>query len=172
MSAFRDAIQSNLTEYYGALKGKLDGLTDDELRWQPDANSNHILWTVWHMSRVEDTWISTLQGKPGIWITEGWHERLGMTEDRHGRGDSIDEVKASKSLDIEKVMAYYDAVREVTLNQLEIMTEEDAAREYELVNRGGRVATGIWILGHLMTEESQHLGQVSYIRGMIRGFDG
>ena len=29
-----------------------------------------------------------------------------------------------------------------------------------------------WILGHILAEESQHLGQVAYIRGMIRGFDG
>ena len=29
-----------------------------------------------------------------------------------------------------------------------------------------------WILGHILAEESQHLGQVAYIRGMQRGFDG
>jgi hypothetical protein len=31
--------------------------------------------------------------------------------------------------------------------------------------------TGTWIIGHLLVEESQHLGQVAYIRGIIRGFN-
>jgi uncharacterized damage-inducible protein DinB len=172
MDAFRDVIQSNLVEYYGVLKRKLEGLTDDELRWQPDPHSNHILWTVWHMSRVEDTWISTLQGRPGIWTAEAWHERLGMTADRHGRGDSLNEVEAAKSLDIAKVMEYYNAVREVTLAHLESMAEKSINREFEPAGWGDRVVTGTWILGHLMAEEAQHLGQVSYIRGMIRGLDG
>ena len=31
--------------------------------------------------------------------------------------------------------------------------------------------TGFWILGRLISEESQHLGQISYIRGIIRGLN-
>lgn len=169
---FKDVVRGNLVEYYEVLKRKLEGLTDEELRWQPDPQSNHILWTVWHMSRVEDTWISTLQGLPGIWVSDEWHERLGMTMDRHGRGDSLDEVEASKALEIADVMEYYDAVREVTLDHIDSMTEEDVDREYPFIYRGEGSDKGAWILGHLMAEESQHLGQVSYIRGMIRGFDG
>ena len=30
----------------------------------------------------------------------------------------------------------------------------------------------VGLLGHILAEESQHLGQVAYIRGMSRGFDG
>jgi hypothetical protein len=29
-----------------------------------------------------------------------------------------------------------------------------------------------WILGHILAEEAQHLGQIAYIRGMQRGFNG
>jgi len=169
---FKDVVKGNLVEYYAVLKRKLDGLTDEELRWQPDPESNHILWTVWHMSRVEDTWVSTLQGLPGIWVSDEWHEQLGMTLDRHGRGDSLDEVEASKALNIAEVMEYYDAVREVTLEHIDSMTEDDVDRECPFIYHGAGSDSGAWILGHLMAEESQHLGQVSYIRGMIRGFDG
>ena len=35
----------------------------------------------------------------------------------------------------------------------------------------GELKKGYWILGHVLVEESQHLGQVAYIRGMIKGLD-
>ena len=59
MASFRDPIKNGLDEYYGKLKQTLDGLTAEELLWQPSAESNHILWTVWHMARGEDEWIQT-----------------------------------------------------------------------------------------------------------------
>ena len=37
--------------------------------------------------------------------------------------------------------------------------------------RGDSLNIG-WSLGHVLAEESQHLGQVAYIRGMIKGFNG
>jgi hypothetical protein len=32
--------------------------------------------------------------------------------------------------------------------------------------------TGAWVFGHAIVEESQHLGQIAFIRGMQRGLDG
>ena len=54
MSAFKVPIKSGLNEYYGKLKQTVEGLTPEELLWQPGPESNHILWTVWHMARVSD----------------------------------------------------------------------------------------------------------------------
>ena len=59
MASFRDPIKSGLNEYHGKLKQTLDGLTAEELLWQPSAESNHILWTVWHMARVSDRWANS-----------------------------------------------------------------------------------------------------------------
>ena len=38
--------------------------------------------------------------------------------------------------------------------------------------RSGGNATWTWILGHVVVEESQHLGQIALIRGMTRGLNG
>ena len=65
------------------------------------------------------------------------------------------------------LLAYFDAVRAVTRPYLAQATDTDLSREYPLP-RGGTV-TGSWVLGHILVEESQHLGQVALLRGMMRG---
>ena len=39
-----------------------------------------------------------------------------------------------------------------------------------IIYLGGGI-TGFFVVGRLVTELSQHLGQISYIRGMIRGLN-
>lgn len=169
---FKDAVKSGLNEYYEALKGKLDGLTEAELRWQPTLESNHIQWTVFHMARVVDRWIQqVMRGEQQLWHRDRWFERLGLAEDAHGRGDTPDTVREMPALNIADVLAYYDATQQATLDHIDDMTPEDLERTYNARSRRGGV-TGAWILGHLIVEESQHLGQIAYIRGMIRGFNG
>ena len=65
------------------------------------------------------------------------------------------------------LMAYFDAVRAVTRHCLAHVTDADLAREYQ--HRRFGTITGAWIVGHILVEVSQHVGQVELIRGMIRG---
>jgi hypothetical protein len=67
------------------------------------------------------------------------------------------------------ILAYYDAVRQSTMAHLDMMTPADVEATYTHPKRKG--LTGAWILGHILVEESQHLGQVAYIRGMFRGWN-
>ena len=64
-------------------------------------------------------------------------------------------------------MAYFDAVRAVTRHYLEQATEADLAQEYPHLRLGP--LTGTWIVGHILVEETQHVGQVALLRGMMRG---
>ena len=52
MPDFKDAVRSGLIEYMEGLEKALDGLTDNELRYQPALHANFIEWIVWHMARV------------------------------------------------------------------------------------------------------------------------
>ena len=71
-------------------------------------------------------------------------------------------------MDIEWLINYYDVVRNNTNKLLENITEKDLYLKYEVKSEE---VTGYFILGRLITELSQHLGQVSYIRGMLRGLN-
>ncbi len=164
---FRDAVESGFEEYLVRLHTALDGLTPDEIRWQPEPGSNHIAWLVWHMARVEDSWVSFISRDDEVWTSEGWPGRLGIAEDEPIANQSADEAAALPEVAMENLLAYYDAVRTRTLSHLDRMTATDLTRVYEEIGPNGQ--NGAWVIGHILVEESQHLGQVAYIRGMIRG---
>jgi uncharacterized damage-inducible protein DinB len=74
-----------MTEYLDELKQKLDGLTEAESRWQASLDSNSIQWLVWHMARVEDSWINNnIAGGESVWDTGGWAAKTGTTDDNSG----------------------------------------------------------------------------------------
>ncbi len=168
MNAFKEAIRSGLEEYLQELKRVIDGLTPAEARWQPALNTNHIAWLVWHMGRVEDRWVNKhLKGDTEVWISEGWADRFKMDSESLGFGHSMEDVRAMPDLSLTDLMAYFDAVRAVTCRYLDQATDADLLKDYPSPHRGA--VRGTWILGHILVEESQHVGQVALIRGMIRG---
>ena len=167
MSTFKAAIQSGLEEYLQALQRTLEGLTPAEVRWQPTLHTNHIAWLVWHMARMEDRWVSRVRQHPEVWTADGWAERFRMDSASNGVGQTMEEVRAMPEIPLTDLLAYFDAVRAVTRPYLAQATDTDLSREYPLP-RGGTV-TGSWVLGHILVEESQHLGQVALLRGMMRG---
>jgi len=168
LADFKDAVKSGLEEYLDALKKAVDGLTPAELQWQPTLASNSISWIVWHMARVEDRWVNrVLRSDVELWIRDGWHEKFGMSKEAHGYGETEAKVRAMPEVAMSDLLVYFDAVRQSTLAYLEQMTSADIEASYAHPRLTG--ITGSWILGHILVEESQHLGQVAYIRGMIRG---
>ena len=167
MSTFKEAIQSGLEEYLQALQRALEGLTPAEVRWQPTLHTNHIAWLVWHMARVEDRWVSRLRQRPEVWTADGWADRFHMDPTSNGNGQTMEEVRAMPEIPLTDLLAYFDAVRAVTRQYLEQATDADLAQEYPSPRLGPR--TGIWIVGHILVEESQHVGQVALLRGMMRG---
>ena len=172
MNEYKDAIASGMQEYLDGLKRAVDGLTSTELRWQPTLGSNHILWTVWHMARVEDEWMNEcVHGGNGLWLRHGWREKLGLGTEGSGFGDTPDDVRAMPDVSIDAVMAYYEAVRDAALKVLDGLTEEHFEKELpHPIRRQGLNLR--WVLGHVLVEEAQHLGQIVYVRGMIRCFGG
>lgn len=167
---FKDAVKAGMTEYLEELKQKLEGLTDAEVQWQATLDTNTIAWLVWHMAKVEDSWINvTIAGGESVWDSGKWADKTGISGKSGGYGQGMDEVRAMPNVPISDLIAYYDAVRESAFETIDGMTDADMSIE---IDRGHGPITWAWILGHVMVEESQHLGQVALIRGMIRGLDG
>ncbi len=171
MKPFLVAIDSGLNEAFDKLKRALDGLSEDELHWRPALESNTIDWMVWHMARVEDNWVNVrLRESESIWDRDGWAERCGVEVPDNGYGQSAEEIRAIPPFNVPLVMDYYAAVRQGTTDYFENeMQEEDLNKEvpharYDPINYA-------WVLGHLLCEEAEHLGQIEYLRGMMRGIN-
>ncbi len=174
--SFKDAVRIGLDEYLTVLHRLLDGLTPEELRWQASPTSNHITWIVWHMARGEDTGIARAGDLNSVWVDGDWASRLGFGggADDTGGGWTIDQVVAMPEVSIELLLEYFSEVRERTMAELEKSTDVDMATVYRPPSwwRAGREFTGAWIWGHTIVEESRHLGEIAFIRGMQRGLDG
>jgi uncharacterized damage-inducible protein DinB len=90
-----------------------------------------------------------------------------MDPESVGFGQKMEDVRAMPEIPLADLMAYFDAVRAVTLQWLEQASDADLSKEYHHPRKG--TINGAWIVGHILVEESQHTGQVAMIRGMIRG---
>ena len=169
MNYFRQSILSGLNEYYVILKRSLDSLSEEEILWKPNPHSNNVIFLIWHMALVEDNLINkVLLGKERVWITENYYKDF--PELRNETGFAFNQEKLDKFpiVDIDWLMNYHNILREGTIKFITNIEDEDLSLNYTF---GIRQVKGYFVIGRLMTELSQHLGQVSYIRGMIRGLD-
>ena len=169
---FRDIVRSGLDRYLDGLKNALDGLTPAELRWQPSPNANHISWLAWHMARVEDhsfnTWLAQTEQ---LWVSGEWAERFGLAPERSGYGDSAEDIAAFPEIPVHDLLAYFDAVRPSALAVVDGLTREGLASTVAdtPIQPPPTVAA---LVALILNEQGQHLGQVAYIRGLLRGLDG
>lgn len=167
---YKDIVRMALAEYSDDMARALDGLTPEERRFQPTLDSNHIDFLVWHIAKVEDGWINAYaRSTRTVWEEGDWAERLGLPEEGAGFGYDADDVRSLPTFDHDLLNEYAEAVREVTLAFLDASSPEQIGRPRD---RGWREPYCVGsALSHLLVEECQHVGQIAYIRGMLRGLD-
>ena len=71
-------------------------------------NANHIMWTVWDLTRIHDMWINRYLSDNGErWSTRGWAEKFGMPpDDRWGVGDTPGQVGLFPEVAAEIIAGY------------------------------------------------------------------
>ena len=173
-------IEQCLEDYRRRVYATTAPLSEEEMHWRPDAESNSIAFTVWHTARVEDRLINVwARGADEVWVRDGWSERTGIPEGDHGVNYTLEQVAALPPITKEQLQEYFDAVREETLPYLRSLTDDDfdvvpddrtPFPEFPATVRYFRGRSIGGIFRQLVGEEDQHLGQVSFIRGLKRGF--
>lgn len=164
-----EVVRKALDEYLTGLIKALAGLTPEERRWHSTPESTHVDFIVWHMARSEDTTIQECRHTTSdLWTSSGWADQLGIQQAGDGCGMSPEEVHSFPPFDVADLLAYFDAVRSQTVAFLMSQHEE----LLELPFAGARPGQSVGgLLAHLLIEEAQHLGQVAYIRGLLRGLE-
>ena len=153
-----------------ALNNTLDTLTQQEVSWRPSSGCNSIGLILFHTARSEDWFMQgILQNKPLIWETEKWYEKLGLDEKEEGSHYTEDQVNAFQVPKLEKIMAYYDAVRDATKAYLRSMKPEDFDEKITFPNYGEMPRATVFSM--LAIHTSEHIGEMAYLRGLQRGID-
>jgi hypothetical protein len=148
-------------------------LNSYELNWRPGLESNPIGFILWHMTRGEDAMVNSLirGGKPQVWETGKWGEKLGLSPEPTNTGNSynMEQVASFKTPDIGALLEYSKAVRSSTIEYLKGVKPEEL--EAKVPFFGGREVPRGFVLSILLAEVFQHSGQIGYIRGMLRGLN-
>ena len=164
MATLNEFIIDALEKETDFLLEALDGLTPDELAWQPAANANSIGWILWHMVRVEDMWIQFFaQFQPELWESDGWHERFGLPTRDNGFGHTAEQVNNFPRLDLDDFLRYREAVRQSTIAYLNTLALDDM----DTVPRERRPEMSLGaIFRQIIGEMYQHVGHIAYLRGL------
>ena len=167
---FKDIITMAFDEYLADLRKALNGLTPKERRFQPTTDAHHIDFAVWHMARVEDEWVQGFaRGTDTVWERDGWHRKLGLPATGSGFGYTAKQVADLPRYDLDRLMSYFAVVREATLQYLDQINEDDLEACPQPERRPGYSVGKMF--SHVVVEESQHVGQVAYLRGLQRGLN-
>jgi uncharacterized damage-inducible protein DinB len=148
------------------LPGLLDGLSPDQLahRIAPEANS--IGWLVWHLLRVQDDHVADVAGTEQVWTAQGFAERFALpfAVGATGYGQSSDEVgQVRVSADL--LSAYAAAVHAATTAFLDTLDAEDLDRVVD-TRWTPPVTLGVRLVS-VINDDTQHLGQAAYLRGLL-----
>ncbi|MDD5289264.1 MAG: DinB family protein, partial [Dehalococcoidales bacterium] len=170
----KELIQNGLGNLQRTIGRTLNGLTPAELKWQPRPDANSIGLILFHIARFEDSFIqSRLQGKPQLWESEKWYQKLNKAIDDAGAHYSAEQVAGFVVPKIEDLSGYSEAVRRKTLEYLKDITADDLDRKVTLSPSGSAPAgrppvelTAGSILLFTLTHTAQHAGEISYLRGL------
>lgn len=159
--------RQTLTRSVNNYRQATDGLTAEQVFYQPTPECNSIGWLGWHLSRRKDYYSSKLTDDTQTWVTGGWYEKFVMNPVETGTGHTLDEVAAFKP-DLRLLLAYIEAVNADALARIDRVDPAAMEDEVELdAGRGMKPRHNCW--NPMLSDCLQHTGQIAYLRGLITG---
>jgi hypothetical protein len=146
--------------------GVVEGLDEDQLTWRPGPDANHIAWLVWHLTRIQDDHVADVAGLEQVWTAQGFYDRFGLPFEPGDTGyghtsEQVAQVRAPAEL----LTAYLTAVHEQTTAYLAGVTADDLDRVVD-TRWDPPVTLGVRLVS-VADDDSQHLGQAAYVRGLL-----
>ena len=151
---------------YRSIKQATDDLTDEQLYYQPTAETNSIAWLVWHLSRWRDAVSATISGEPQIWVSAGW-ATVRDPDERTGLGDTPAQVTAFR-VEHAVLFGYVDAAHQRTVARVAALTPTQL--EQSITSYTGEKRPAWRALAGVCGDSAQHTGQIAYLRGLMSGY--
>ena len=165
-------VAETLQEIDTDLEEALDGLTTAEVVWRPSDEANSIGFSLWHLIRAEDSWLSGFaQGLPHLFERNGWERRWNQADAGTGWGYGKEELAAFVTPPMDELWQYGREVRTQTLEYMAGLRADELSNTSPWATPFQQGYTIGRMFGHLLCELSQHLGHIRYLRGLQRGLD-
>ncbi|MBI2830585.1 MAG: DinB family protein [Chloroflexi bacterium] len=164
-------VQSELDRVQRGTMRATDGLSPAELSWRPGPECNSIGIIIFHAARSEDQFVQTrIQGKPQVWESEKWHEKLNLPASERGSGYNAEQLAAFPVPPLKDLIAYGEAVRARTADFVKSATPGALDRVISSGPPFGDTTVGA-MLGLVVVHLAQHVGEIAYLRGVQRGMN-
>lgn len=165
-----EMIADSLGRIAGSLERGLQGISRETLHRIPSNATNSIAWLAWHLTRVQDDHVMQLAGRPVAWVEESWHELFGMSaENDFGFGWAPSRAAEFNADSCKLLLDYHQAVLERSLAYLGTVLPEDLDRVLDEPQWNPRPTVGVRLVS-LVNDNTQHVGQIMYLRGLFDGF--
>jgi hypothetical protein len=152
------------------LRRIMDTLTQEEIAWRPASACNSIGLLLYHIARSEDSFmLPTLTGQKAVWETERWCDRLGMPMTESGGQYSAEQVNTFVPPPLKELVAYSLKVHSKVLSHIRAMGPDEFDRKITVPYFGEMTVAGFVAL--MIDHSSQHIGEMSYLRGLQRGLN-
>jgi len=172
--ALQEFIQKSVNRYYGSMLDALEGLSREELAFQPKDDCMSIGFLVWHCARVHDFLIQTvMKGTGQLWVEEAWAERLNRGPANPmdtGFGFSAEQVKGFAVPPTSELLEYTETTKEKVLEHISQMDDEVLESVWVDGPAGGKLTLSS-VYQQMLWELNQHIGQIAYLRGIQRGIE-
>lgn len=146
----------------------LDGLDLDRLTTRPGPDANPIGWLVWHLARVQDDHVADVAGIEQVWTAQGFAERFALPYPVAdiGYGHSTEAVAAVRA-DADLLADYLSAVHAQTVAYVAGLAADDLDRVVD-TRWDPPVTLGVRLVS-VVNDDTAHLGQAEYVRGLLGG---
>ncbi len=151
-----------------------DGLTREQLVWQPAAEANPIGFLLFHTFRTEDRYFNRwLARGQEVWERDGWKQRWPLPSPPSnsasiwtvGNSWTAEDVQGWQPPALVELLAYAEAVR---TDALSVLQGFDLFRLEEPLRPERPQFTAAYYFQHGSLHEAQHQGQIDYILGLLR----
>jgi hypothetical protein len=165
-AAARELLRDSFTRLIEHVDELTDDLSDEVSFFRPTPRANSICWLIWHSARVQDAQLAQIAGVDQVWFSGGWVDRfaLDLPRDAHGYGHTADQVGKVRA-PAELLSGYYHAVHKMTLAYIAGVTTGELARIVD-ENWDPPVTASVRLVS-IIDDCAQHLGQASYVRGIV-----
>jgi uncharacterized damage-inducible protein DinB len=163
----RDLLLYAYDQIQETLRRAVEGLTPEQLTARVGPEANTIAWLAWHLVRVQDDHVADVADREQAWTAEGWVERFGLPFDPSatGYGFSPDDVAAVRVPSADLLLDYAAAVHARTAEFLRGLDDDDLDRVVD-TRWDPPVTLGVRLVS-VLSDDLQHVGQASYVRGLL-----
>ena len=165
----KEYIRGQIEGLDQSLKRVVTGLKQEEIAWRPASGCNSIGLILFHLFKSEDSFIQVhLKGKKELWETGKWYNQLNLDPSEAGAHYTAEQVDNFPVPALESILRYGAAVRTATLDYVKNLQPAELEKVIKMPWGDMPVAMMLSLtVGHA----SQHIGEISYLRGLQRGLD-